>query len=63
MLQQAKQTGAMESRFRVNALPEVGRELVMRDREDSSEDLEEDSKVEKASYEIETPEPGLFEMK
>lgn len=63
MLQQAKQTGAMESRFRVNALPEVGRELVMRDREEASEDLEEDSKVEKASYEIETPEPGLFEMK
>jgi hypothetical protein len=62
MLQQAKQTGAMESRFRVNALPEVGRELVMRDREDSSED-EESSTIEKASYEIETPEPGLFEMK
>jgi hypothetical protein len=57
MLEQAKESGAMESRFRVNALPEVGRELVIRNRD---EDGEEGSEVEPASYQIETPEPELF---
>ncbi len=57
MLQQAKQTGAMESRFRVNALPETGRELIARDRDETTT---EDGEVEPASYRIETPEPELF---
>ena len=57
MLEQAKESGALESRFRVNALPEVGRELVIRNR---GEDGEEDPEVEPASYQIETPEPELF---
>ncbi|MDZ4658828.1 MAG: flagellar basal body P-ring protein FlgI [Bythopirellula sp.] len=59
MLQQAKQSGALESRFRVNALPEIGRELVARERDVASEDGE----VAPASYQIETPEPELFERK
>lgn len=57
MLEQAKETGALKSRFRVNALPEVGRELVIRHRDEASD---EDSSVEPASYQIETPEPELF---
>ena len=59
MLQQAKQSGALESRFRVNALPETGRELVLRERETTTKDGE----IEPASYQIETPEPELFERK
>jgi hypothetical protein len=35
MLQQAKNSGALTSRFRVNALPEIGRSI---DREESSND-------------------------
>jgi flagellar basal body P-ring protein FlgI len=57
MLEQAKESGALASRFRVNALPEVGRDLVIRNRGDKSD---EDSAVEPASYQIETPEPELF---
>jgi flagellar basal body P-ring protein FlgI len=53
MLQQAKDTGAMESRFKINALPETGRELVR-------DEAIEDGEVEPASYRIETPEPELF---
>lgn len=57
MLEQAKESGAMQSRFRVNALPEVGRDLVIRNKDDATSN---DSKVEPASYQIETPEPDLF---
>jgi hypothetical protein len=39
MLQQAKQAGALQSRFRVNALPEPGRELD-REEDDSGEKSE-----------------------
>jgi hypothetical protein len=56
MLQQAKDTGALSSRFKINALPETGRELVRRD----ADEVIEDGKVEPASYRIETPEPELF---
>ncbi len=54
MLQQAKETGALASRFRVNALPEGGRELLK-----SSSDAE----VATASYELGTPRPELFGKK
>jgi flagellar basal body P-ring protein FlgI len=53
MLQQAKDTGALASRFKINALPETGRELVR-------DEVIEDGEVEPASYRIETPEPELF---
>lgn len=56
MLQQAKQSNALASRFRVNALPETGRELVRKD----SDEATIDGKVAPASYQIETPEPELF---
>jgi flagellar basal body P-ring protein FlgI len=53
MLQQAKDTGALASRFKINALPETGRELVR-------DEVIEGGEVEPASYRIETPEPELF---
>jgi flagellar basal body P-ring protein FlgI len=53
MLQQAKDTGALSSRFKINALPETGRELVR-------DEGIKDGDVEPASYRIETPEPELF---
>jgi len=56
MLQQAKETGALASRFRVNALPEGGRELLNPDPEATDE-------VTTASYEVATPRPGLFGKK
>ncbi|MCA9229536.1 MAG: flagellar basal body P-ring protein FlgI [Planctomycetales bacterium] len=57
MLQQAKDSGALASRFRVNALPEGGRELLRSDDEapDSAP-----SDVQTASHEVATPEPELF---
>jgi hypothetical protein len=57
MLEQAKESGALVSRFRVNALPEVGRELVIRNKDDA---IQKDAEVEPAKYQIETPEPDLF---
>ncbi|NOY30631.1 MAG: hypothetical protein GXP28_10825 [Planctomycetes bacterium] len=56
MLQQAKETGALASRFRVNALPEGGRELLNRDPEATAE-------VTTAAYELATPRPELFGKK
>jgi len=56
MLQQAKETGALASRFRVNALPEGGRELLHREPDAAAE-------VTTASYELETPRPELFGKK
>ena len=53
MLQQAKQTGALASRFRVNALPEGGRELLDSDTEPEQLEWEK-------PYEVETPEPELY---
>jgi flagellar basal body P-ring protein FlgI len=57
MLEQAKESGALVSRFRVNALPEVGRERVVRNRGEAGD---KDPEVEAANYQIETPEPDLF---
>ncbi len=57
MLQQAKQSGALESRFRINALPEVGRELV-RSGTESEDDTEQST-----GYGVETPAPELFGKK
>ncbi|TWU28533.1 flagellar basal body P-ring protein FlgI [Bythopirellula polymerisocia] len=60
MLEQAKQNGALTSRFRVNALPEIGRERIKRDRESTGTEAEEDSTH---NFDIETPEPELFSRK
>ena len=53
MLQQAKDTGALQSRFRVNALPEGGRELLHSGKDSTDEEPLDD-------YEVGTPEPELF---
>lgn len=57
MLQQAKQSGALDSRFRIDALPEVGRERIHVE-PDSSDDNSTDEAP--TDYHIETPEPELF---
>jgi hypothetical protein len=59
MLQQAKQTGALSSRFRINALPEAGREIV-RNKDENTPDA---AASEAANYDIETPAPDLFGKK
>jgi len=56
MLQQSKETGALASRFRVNALPETGRELLKSHENKASPEPYD-------SYEVETPEPDLFGLK
>lgn len=53
MLQQAKDTGALGSRFRVNALPEGGRDLLESRKDSSDEEVP-------SSYDLATPEPELF---
>jgi len=60
MLQQAKEMGALSSRFRVNALPASGREWVKLNHTTPTE-----KKLEKNldSYDVETPEPQLFGKK
>lgn len=60
MLEQAKQNGALTSRFRVNALPEIGRERIERTRDLEGSEVEEESSH---NYDIETPEPELFSRK
>ncbi|QEG34303.1 flagellar basal body P-ring protein FlgI [Bythopirellula goksoeyrii] len=62
MLEQAKQNGALTSRFRINALPEIGRERIKHDDDPESEELEveEDSSH---NFNVETPEPELFSRK
>lgn len=60
MLEQAKQNGALTSRFRVNALPEIGRERLKKDRESPGTEADENSSP---HYDIETPEPELFSRK
>ncbi len=61
MLQQANESGALMSRFRVNALPESGREIV-RDRSVTpGQDLPEQADFD--SYDLGTPEPELFGKK
>ncbi len=60
MLEQAKQNGALTSRFRVNALPEIGRERLKRDQESAGTEADENSSP---HYDIETPEPELFSRK
>ena len=57
-LQQANQSGALSSRFRVNALPESGRELVKTHSTTPEKELPQES--ESDSYDLETPEPELF---
>ena len=61
MLQQANQSGALASRFRVNALPEGGREYVKSRTPNSNEDLP--TAPEGKSYDLGTPEPELFGKK
>jgi len=58
MLQQANESGALMSRFRVNALPKSGREIVRSRSVTSVEDLPEEPDFE--SYDLGTPEPELF---
>ncbi len=58
MLAQAKESGAMASRFRVNALPESGREFLKSDEDSSS--LEKSSESAIDSFDLETPAPELF---
>jgi len=53
MLAQAKETGALTSRFRVNALPETGREYLKSDDASDQEDSIE-------TFDLETPSPELF---
>ncbi|MCG8449729.1 MAG: flagellar basal body P-ring protein FlgI [Pirellulales bacterium] len=57
MLQQAKDTGALSSRFRVNALPSGGGELL----ESNKEAFTEEESTE--AYHLQTPEPELFGRK
>ena len=52
MLQQAKQTGALNSRFAIDALPAPGRERLEREEEEDG-----------SEYQLETPEPDLFVAK
>ena len=61
MLQQANQSGSLVSRFRVNALPESGRELVKSRSGTPGKDLPADSNFN--SYDLGTPEPELFGKK
>jgi hypothetical protein len=58
MLQQANESGALMSRFRVNALPKSGREIVRSRSVTPGEDLPEEPDFE--SYDLGTPEPELF---
>ncbi len=53
MLQQAKDTGTLSSRFRVNALPEGGGEL-LKSTKNSTDDPSPHS------YDVDTPKPELF---
>jgi len=57
MLHQAKENGALASRFAVNALPEGGREMLHREPDTNAEAT---TGVATASFELATPEPGLF---
>jgi len=57
MLQQAKDTGALESRFLINALPESGREILNKNRESSTEDSDSESS---RGFSLETPESEIF---
>ena len=65
MLEQAKQSGALSSRFRVNALPETGRELLRHSESDTEEldDTEPGEEESAPSYDLETPAPELFSRK
>ncbi len=57
MIQQAKDTGCMTSRFKINALPIGGNELL-----ESNQDNLADSEI-SDSYQIQTPQPELFGKK
>lgn len=61
MLQQANESGALISRFRVNALPEGGREIVRSRSTSSGKDAAEQLDFE--SHDLGTPEPELFGRK
>ena len=58
MLQQANESGSLVSRFRVNALPQGGREIVRTRSAASGEDPAEQPNFD--SYDLGTPEPELF---
>ena len=57
MIQQAKDTGCMTSRFKINALPTGGNEIL-----ESNQDNLADSEI-SDSYQIQTPQPELFGKK
>jgi len=59
MLQQANESGALNSRFRVNALPETGREIMRGHSDDSDKALEDQPEL--ASFDLGTPDPELFD--
>jgi len=61
LLQQANESGALQSRFRVNALPESGREIVRSRAAPSNESLAEQPDL--SAYDLGTPEPELFGKK
>ena len=58
MLQQANESGALKSRFRVNALPESGREIARNRADSSSKELAKGTDVK--NFDLGTPEPELF---
>ena len=61
MLAQAKESGALSSRFRVDALPEGGREYLKTERDFL--DTEDNSDIQDDALELETPSPELFSQK
>lgn len=65
LLQQAKEEGSLASRFRVNALPKSGRQLVHSHKSNSAGDSAEqpDGDPQSESYELATPLPELFGRK
>ncbi len=58
MLAQAKESGALTSRFRINAIPETGREYSKPTKD--SQNPEKSSEAATESFDLETPSPELF---
>jgi hypothetical protein len=65
LLQQAKESGSLASRFRVDALPEAGRQLTRSTGANSESEDNQDSPdaAQSAPYELATPQPELFGRK